>query len=70
LNGKELVQDSKEKLAKGDKSGVLTLIQALAFSKINGKALSDYRPIGIWNERLGVEPISLEDDVKQLLARI
>jgi hypothetical protein len=67
LDGQRLIKESKEKLAKGDASGVMLLIQGLAFAKINGRALSDYRPLGIWNQRLGLPQVSLEDDVEQLL---
>ena len=68
LDGQQLIRSSSEKLAKGDASGVMLLIQGLAFARIKGRALSDYKTVGIWDQRLGLPQASLEEDVKQILA--
>ena len=54
----------KEKSAKGDFSGVSGLIRALAVAEIDGVATSDFRPLGVWNKKLGLPEESLEEDVK------
>jgi hypothetical protein len=68
INGQELVEENKAKIAKGDFSAVLPLIRAIAFVKFDGEALADYRPLGIFNEKYGVKDVSLEEDVKNLVA--
>jgi len=68
IDGAQRVAEGKELLAKGEFLGARYLIAGLAFSKINGNALADYRPLGIFNEKHGVKDISIEDDVRNLVA--
>jgi len=68
VNGQEQVKENQAKLAKGDFSGVLQLLKAVAFVKIDGEDLADFRPYGIFNEKYGVKDVSLDDDVKGLVA--
>ena len=48
------IRESKEKSARGDFSGVSGLIRALAVAEIDGVANADFRPLGVWNEKLGL----------------
>jgi hypothetical protein len=68
IDGAQRLAEGKEKLAKGDLLGIRYLIAGVAFSKVNGDALADYRPYGIFNEKHGIKDLSLEDDVKNLVA--
>lgn len=56
--------EALEKLGKGDFSGVGTLIQAVILSK---EGLSDLRPVGLWNDKLGLRKENLEEEVKKVL---
>jgi hypothetical protein len=44
------------------------LISGIAFSRINGEALADYREFGIFNEKYGIKDILLEEDIKNLVS--
>jgi hypothetical protein len=68
LDGQKVLAESKEALGKGDFSVIRNLIQAVAFAKINGDNLSDFRGLGIFNEKHGIKDVSLEEDVKALVA--
>jgi nucleoside-diphosphate-sugar epimerase len=57
------IQTGREKLAKGDFSGIADLIKGVAFTE-----LGDLRPAGLWNEKLGLKKESLEDTLKAILA--
>jgi len=70
VDGAQRVAEGKELLAKGDFTGIRYLIAGVAFSKINGDALADYREYGIFNDKHGIKDISLEEDVKNLVASI
>ncbi|KAJ4358957.1 hypothetical protein N0V95_002573 [Ascochyta clinopodiicola] len=52
-------------LQKGDFSGIGHLIQAAVFGD---ESLSDLKPLGLWNEKLGLKQGSLEDTIKAWLA--
>jgi hypothetical protein len=67
VNGAETVAEATQKLATGDYSGILSLIAGLAFSKIEGEALADYRGFGIFNDKHGIKDVSLEEDVKNIV---
>lgn len=66
VDGKKLLAESKEKLKQGDFSAVRSLIQLVAFTKIDGEALTDYRAYGIFNEKFGVTDSDLEEEVAKL----
>jgi uncharacterized protein YbjT (DUF2867 family) len=70
VDGAQRVAEGKELLAKGEFTGIRYLIAGIAFSKINGDALADYREYGIFNDKHGIKDISLEEDVKNLVASI
>jgi NmrA-like family len=70
VNGAEIVAQNGEKVAKGDLSGIYPLLQALALTKIEGEALSDYRSLGIFNDKHGVKDVPLEEDVKGLVQKL
>jgi hypothetical protein len=67
INGSQTLEENKEKLSKGDFSSIGPLIQAVAFAKIDGESLTDYRELGIFNEKHGVKDIPLEEDVKRVI---
>jgi NmrA-like family len=67
INGLETLKENEAKIAKGDFSAVLPLLQATAFTKIDGKAFADIRPKGLFNEKYGVTDVSLEEDLKKLI---
>ena len=52
------------KVAKGDYSAARTMIQASILSK---EQLSDLRPLGLWNDKLGLRKESLEEEVQKVL---
>jgi nucleoside-diphosphate-sugar epimerase len=61
VTSKELLESGNEKLKKGDFSGIPNLIKAGAFG---GEGLGDHEPVGLWNERLGLEKEDLEESVR------
>jgi hypothetical protein len=68
VHGAQVLQEGKEKVQTGDLSGIRNIIQAIAFAKIDGKALTDYREFGIFNDKYGINDISVDEDVKNLIA--
>jgi hypothetical protein len=64
------IRESQEKSAKGDFTGVSGLIRALAVVEIDGVANSDFRPLGVWNQKLGLPEESFEGDIKGVLAKV
>ncbi|CAI6339383.1 unnamed protein product [Periconia digitata] len=60
----ELVKSGKEKLGKGDHSGVVDLLRAGAFG---GHHLGDSSTLGLWNEKLGLPKEDFEQTVKASL---
>jgi hypothetical protein len=46
------------------------LIRALAVVEIDGVANADFRPLGVWNAKLGLPEESLEQDANAILADI
>lgn len=66
INGSQTFEENREKLSKGDFSAVLPLLKAVAFAKIDGAALADFREFGVFNDKHGVKDISLEEDLKRL----
>lgn len=70
IDGAQRVAEGKKKLAKGDFAGIRYLIAGVAFSRVNGDALADYREYGIFNDKHGIKDISLEEDVKNLVANL
>ncbi|KZM18726.1 uncharacterized protein EKO05_0006568 [Ascochyta rabiei] len=66
---KVAVQDhlakGNELLAKGDFSGIGNLIQVSIYDE---QALSDLKPQGLWNEKLGLKQGSYEDTIKAAFA--
>lgn len=70
IDGAQRLAEGKEKLAKGDLLGIRYLISGVAFSRIDGEALADYREFGIFNDKHGIKDISVEEDVKNLVASL
>jgi hypothetical protein len=70
VDGAERIAEGKEKLAKGDLSGVRYLIASVAYASNAGDALADYREFGIFNDKHGVKDVSLEEDVKNLVTSL
>jgi hypothetical protein len=70
VDGAQRVAEGKEKLAKGDLGGIRYLIPGVAFSRINGAALADYREFGIFNEKHGIRDVPLEDDILKIAANL
>jgi hypothetical protein len=70
IDGAQRVAEGKEKLAKGDLVGIRYLISGVAFTRINGAALADYRELGIFNEKHGVKDVSLEEDLVKITANL
>jgi hypothetical protein len=64
------IRESQEKIAKGDFFGVSGLIRTLCLVEIEGVANTDYRPLGLWNQKLGLPEENLEEDLKAILAKI
>jgi NmrA-like family len=67
IDSAQKIAESKEKVAKGDFKAGSELISAIVFAKINGNNLTDYRELGIFNEKHGVKDAPLEEDVKNLI---
>jgi hypothetical protein len=68
IDGAARVMEGKEKLAKGDMEGIRYLLTGVAFTKVDGDVLADYRAFGIFNEKHGIVDVSVEDDVRDLVA--
>lgn len=61
-----MVRASTEKVQRGDLSGVRGLIQAVAFAEGLGD-LGDFRGVGLWDEKLGLEREDLESVVRDVV---
>jgi uncharacterized protein YbjT (DUF2867 family) len=70
LDPAAFIRENQEKSARGDFSGGSGLIRALAFTEVDGVANCDYRPLGVWNKKLGLPEERLEEDIKRNLAHI
>jgi hypothetical protein len=70
IDGAQKIAEGKEKLSKGDMVGIRYLISGIAYSRINGAALADYRELGIFNEKHGVKDIPLEEDILKIAANL
>jgi len=66
----KLLTGNKEKIAQDDFSTVGPLIKAVAFSRIDGDALADYRELGIFNDKSRVKDVSAEEAVSKLIASL
>ena len=64
LSSADLNAVGKEKLAKGDHSGMLECIQSATFGD---HGYGDLRHAGLWNEKLGLEKEGFEESVKAAL---
>jgi len=62
VSTKETIEQGREKLQKGDFSGIVNLILGATFGK--DEQLGDYSSKGLWNEKLGVPKEGLEETVK------
>lgn len=61
VSSKDLRADGLKKLQTGDLSGIVALLQ----SAIAGEAeLVDHRPLGLWNEKLGLVKEDFEESFK------
>lgn len=61
---KDIIEEGRSKLAKGDYYGVALLVRALALGPVN---LGDSRPAGLWNEKLNLERLDLEQVVRRIV---
>jgi hypothetical protein len=68
VNSADIIAENKQKQVNGDRSAISALIRAVAFAKFDGKALGDYRQLGIFNEKYGIKTVSLEEEVKNLIS--
>lgn len=64
-SAKELIEQGRAKLAKGDFSGIGALIQGATFDA--DTQLGDFSSEGLWNEKLGLPKQNLEDTVRSSL---
>lgn len=62
VKSEDLIQTGRGKLQKGDFSGIADLIKGVAFTP-----LGDLRPVGLWNDKLGLKKESLEDTLKTVM---
>ncbi|KAF1939169.1 isoflavone reductase family protein [Clathrospora elynae] len=65
-SAKELIEQGRVKLQKGDYSGIPDLIKGACFGL--DEQLGDFSSAGLWNEKLGVPKENLEDTIKTALA--
>lgn len=61
VSAKDHIAAGREKLQKGDFTGLGPLIQAVTFGD---EPLGNLKPSGLWNERLGLRQESFEDSIK------
>lgn len=66
VDGQQAFQEGKDKLAKKDFSGIRNLIAGIGFTKVNGEALADFRPNGLFNEKYGITEGPLDEYIKKL----
>ncbi|KAF4467250.1 DNA binding [Fusarium albosuccineum] len=69
LTSEEVLPEALEDVKKGKNWGLAYQVQAILYGKgSDGHAVGDFRPLGIWNERLGLPETTLEDDLRGPLA--
>ncbi|KAI9694358.1 MAG: hypothetical protein M1820_009006 [Bogoriella megaspora] len=68
VDGQKTLVESRRKVANGDKSATLVLLQTIAFARIDGDAVADYRKYGIFNESFGVSDPSVEEIIADTIA--
>ncbi|OCL12347.1 isoflavone reductase family protein-like protein CipA [Glonium stellatum] len=64
VNSKELIADATKRFQAGDFSAIPDLIRGVAFGE---QGLGDSRPLGLWNERLGLKQEDFEQSIKGAL---
>ena len=65
ITSEELIAQGKRRIADGDKMGATDLVGGGALGKA---ALGDSRPWGLWDEKLGLPKVELEEAVRELLS--
>ncbi|KAJ3547681.1 hypothetical protein NM208_g1393 [Fusarium decemcellulare] len=69
LTSEEVLPEALEDVKKGKNWGLAYQVQAILYGNgSDGHAVGDFRPLGIWNERLGLPETTLEDDLRGPLA--
>ncbi len=69
INGKELIDESNAKIAKGDYAAMLPLVQATGIYRFGGEALHDFRLYGLFNERFGITEGSTDELVAEVVKK-
>jgi len=65
-NSSDVLEDANKRFQAGDHSAIYDQIKVGLFGK--EKALGDLRPVGLWNDKLGLEKEDIEETVKRVLA--
>lgn len=66
VTSEELIAQGKKRLAEGDEMGAIDLVGGGALGRA---ALVDSRPWGLWDERLGIERVDLEQSIREALSQ-
>lgn len=65
LTSEEVLPQALEEVKKGMNWGLAFQVQAILYGRgSNGESVGDFRPLGIWHEKLNLEPRDLEQDLK------
>lgn len=66
VDAKELIKQGRAKLQSGDQEGILYLLQGAMYEK--EQQLGDFSSEGLWNEKLGIAKVDLEETIKAAFA--
>jgi hypothetical protein len=66
VTSEELITQGKQRLAEGDEMGAIDLVGGGALGR---DALGDSRPWGLWDERLGIQRVDLEQSIREALSQ-
>lgn len=65
LRSEEVLPQAAEDLKRGINMGLALQVQATLFNwDSSGESIGDFRPVGIWNDRLGLPKSDPEQDLK------
>ncbi|KAH7160422.1 hypothetical protein B0J13DRAFT_602932 [Dactylonectria estremocensis] len=65
LTSEEVYHQALEEIEKGMNWGLAFQVQSILFGRDStGESVGDFRPLGIWHEKLNLEPRDLEQDLK------
>ena len=65
VTSEELISQGHQRLSEGDEMGAIDLVGGGALGK---SALGDSRPWGLWNEKLGIQRLDLEQYIREALS--